>query len=119
MMYSPLAGGLLNAKYRKGEPGRITHSTETEYTEDEKTELIIDELVSIAEKYSATPGQIAFAWTLSKQAFPLLGTRKLEQFEQSIKSVEINLTAEEVTKLDVLSAVSLGYPHDLLNTVRD
>ncbi|QRY55990.1 aldo/keto reductase [Sphingobacterium siyangense] len=118
MMYSPLAGGLLTAKYRKGEPGRISQSTDAEYSEDVKTKLIIDELVAIAEKYSTTPGQIAFAWTLSKQAFPLLGARKLEQFEQGIKSVEINLTAEEITKLDALSAVSLGYPHDLLNTVR-
>ena len=118
MIYSPLAGGLLTAKCRKGEPSRISRSTDTEYTEDEKTKLIIDELVAIAEKYSATPGQIAFAWTLSKQAFPLLGARKLEQFEQGIKFVEISLTTEEVTKLDELSAISLGYPHDLLNTVR-
>lgn len=118
MMYSPLAGGLLTAKYRKGESGRINHSTDAAYTEDEKTKLIIDQLVSIAEKYKATPAQIAFAWTLSKEAFPLLGARKLEQFGQSIKALEINLTAEELNKLDALSAISLGYPHDLLNTVR-
>ncbi len=118
MMYSPLAGGLLTAKYRKGEAGRISHSNDTEYTEDEKTKLIIDELISIAEKYEATPGQIAFAWNLSKEAFPLLGARDLNQFEQSISATEINLTAEELAKLDALSSISLGYPHDLLNTVR-
>jgi len=118
MMYSPLAGGLLTAKYRKGEAGRISHANDAEYTEDEKTKLIIDELISIAEKYEATPGQIAFAWNLSKEAFPLLGARNLNQFEESISATEINLTAEELAKLDALSSISLGYPHDLLNTVR-
>lgn len=118
MMYSPLAGGLLTAKYRKGETGRISHSSGAKYSEDEKTKLIIDELVSIAEKYETTPGQIAFAWNLSKEAFPLLGARNINQFEQIISATEINLTADELTKLDALSSISLGYPHDLLHTVR-
>lgn len=97
---------------------RDSHSTDAEYSEDKKTKLIIDGLVGIAEKYEATPGQIAFAWTLSKNAFPLLGARNINQFEQSIKAAEINLTAEELAHLDALSSISLGYPHDLLNTVR-
>ncbi|WP_293884460.1 aldo/keto reductase [Sphingobacterium sp. UBA1498] len=118
MMYSPLAGGLLTAKYRKGEAGRINHSSIAEYSEDEKTKQIIDELVSMGKKHEATPGQIAFAWNLSKEAFPLLGARNINQFEQSIKAAEINLTADELTKLDALSSVSLGYQHDLLKTVR-
>ncbi len=119
MMYSPLAGGLLTAKYRKGEAGRISHSSGVEYSEDAKTKLIIDELVSIAKKYEATPGQIAFAWNLSKEAFPLLGARNINQFEEIIKAADVTLTPEERTKLDKLSSISLGYPHDLLNTVRD
>ncbi len=118
MMYSPMAGGLLTAKYRKGEAGRISYSSGAEYSEDEKTKLIIDELVLIAKKYEATPGEIAFAWNLSKEAFPLLGARNINQFEQIISAIEINLTADELTKLDALSSISLGYPHDLLNTVR-
>ncbi|CAM3657205.1 aldo/keto reductase [Sphingobacterium prati] len=118
MMYSPLAGGLLTAKYRKGEAGRISHSSDAEYSEDKKTKLIIDELVTIAEKYEVTPGQVAFAWNLSKEAFPLLGARTIEQFEQSIRATDINLTTDELAKLDALSSISLGYPHDLLNTVR-
>ncbi|MFC3161590.1 aldo/keto reductase [Chryseobacterium arachidis] len=50
-----------------------------------KTKLIIDGLVAIAEKYEATPGQITFAWTLSKNAFPLLGARNINQFGQALK----------------------------------
>ncbi|WP_333575167.1 aldo/keto reductase [Sphingobacterium sp.] len=118
MMYSPLAGGLLTAKYRKGEAGRISHSSGADYSEEEKTKLIIDELVSIAKKYDATPGQIAFAWSLSKEAFPLLGARNINQFEEIIKAADVTLTPEERKKLDKLSSISLGYPHDLLNTVR-
>ncbi|ASK28844.1 oxidoreductase [Chryseobacterium sp. T16E-39] len=118
MMYSPLAGGLLTGKYRNGESGRISLSSQSGYNEDQKTKEIIDELLDISNKYNATPGQIAFAWNLSKNAFPLLGARNITQFEESIGASGISLTAEEITKLDTLSSITLGYPHELLHTVR-
>jgi len=118
MMYSPLAGGLLTGKYRNGESSRISLSSQSGYNEDQKTKEIIDELLDISNKYDATPGQIAFAWNLSKNAFPLLGARSINQFEESIKAANIDLTTEEIIKLDTLSSIALGYPHDLLNTVR-
>lgn len=118
MMYSPLAGGILTGKYRNGESGRISLSGESGYTEDQKTKAIIDELIDISRKYNATPGQIAFAWNLAKQGFPLLGARNIKQFEESFNAINLDLTEEEIQRLDTLSAISLGYPHDLLNNVR-
>lgn len=118
MMYSPLAGGLLTSKYRKGELGRINLGADSEYQEDEKTKEIIDELIQISNEIDATPGQIAFAWVLSKNAFPLIGARKLSHLKDSLNATEIQLTANHISKLDELSSISLGYPHDLLAQVR-
>ena len=118
MMYSPLAGGLLTSKYRKGELGRINLGADSEYQEDEKTKEIIDELIQISNEIDATPGQIAFAWVLSKNAFPLIGARKLSHLKDSLNATEIQLTANHISKLDDLSSISLGYPHDLLAQVR-
>jgi Predicted oxidoreductases (related to aryl-alcohol dehydrogenases) len=118
MMYSPLAGGLLTGKYRNGETGRISLSTQSDDNEDQKTKEVIDELLAISKKYDATPGQIAFAWNLSKKAFPLLGARNISQFQESMKAANITLADEELLKLDTLSSIVLGYPHDLLNMVR-
>lgn len=118
MMYSPMAGGLLTGKYRNGESGRITLGQNSNYKEDEKTSAIIDELILISKEVDAAPGQVAFAWVLSKDTFPLVGARNLSHFEDSLKATTIQLTEKHLATLDNLSAISLGYPHDLLASVR-
>ncbi|SFW20011.1 Predicted oxidoreductase [Sinomicrobium oceani] len=118
MIYSPLAGGQLTGKYRNGASGRLNLGSDSEYTEDDRTKKIIDELVVIAKEINATAGQIAFAWVLSKNVFPLIGARKLSHFEDSLQATTIPLTQEQIISLDNLSNVSLGYPHDLLATVQ-
>ena len=116
MMYSPLAGGALTGKYRKGETGRITLASD--YQENEKTTTILDQLFIIADELEAAPGQVAFAWVLSKGDFPILGARTMNHLTEGLKSASLQLTDDHIAKLDELSAVSLGYPHDLLATVR-
>lgn len=118
MLYSPLAGGLLTGKYRNGETGRLTMNTSSIREEDLMTKTIIDYISILADEHNATPGQIAFAWVLSKGHFPLLGARKLSHLEESFKAIQIKLSSEEISKLDALSSVSLGYPHELLAKVR-
>lgn len=117
MMYSPLAGGLLTGKYRKGQTGRIIAKS-NEYQENELTKVIIDQLFVIAEELSVTPGQVAFAWILSKESFPIVGARKIEHLNDGLKATAVQLTTDQIKKLNELSAVSLGYPHDLLSSVR-
>lgn len=117
MMYSPLAGGILTGKYRKGEIGRISLST-SNYHEDEKSKAILDQLIFIAEEIGATPGQIAFAWVKSKGAYPILGARTMDHLNDGIKATSIELTTEYIEQLDKLSSITLGYPHDLLASVR-
>jgi aryl-alcohol dehydrogenase-like predicted oxidoreductase len=118
MMYSPLAGGVLTGKYRNGESGRINMGSDSKYQEDAKTKTIIDGLVDISNELDATPGQVAFAWVLSKNSFPLIGARKLSHLEDSLKATTIQLSDEQIIKLNQLSEISLGYPHDLLVSVR-
>ncbi|SEF38102.1 Aldo/keto reductase family protein [Amycolatopsis pretoriensis] len=51
VLYSPLAGGLLTGKYRRGEPGRLaTRSTEADGT------AVLDAVLAVAEK----PGRVRF-----------------------------------------------------------
>jgi aryl-alcohol dehydrogenase-like predicted oxidoreductase len=118
MMYSPLAGGTLTGKYRKGETGRINLGTTSDYQESDSTKAIIDQLCIIAEELEVTPGQMAFAWVLSKGAFPILGARTLHHFNEGTRALSISLSEDHIEKLDVLSAIPLGYPHDLLASVR-
>ena len=118
MLYSPLAGGLLTGKYRKGSGGRLTLAAPGGYQEDAATETIIDQLEVIAAEVEATPGQVALAWTLTKNAFPIIGARTLSHVEDALKALEVKLSEEQVIRLDNVSNIALGYPHDLLKTVQ-
>jgi aryl-alcohol dehydrogenase-like predicted oxidoreductase len=118
MFYSPLAGGVLTGKYRKGESGRLTELLPEGYQENDRTKTVIDELGKISVKNGVTMGQAAMAWILTKSAFPIIGARKLSHLEESLKALEINLSAEQLKRLEEVSAVALGYPQELLQTVR-
>ncbi|MVM33738.1 aldo/keto reductase [Spirosoma sp. HMF4905] len=118
MCYSPLAGGLLTGKYRQGSAGRLTVSAADGYQEDERTKIILDQLELMANELEATPGQIALAWALSKGVFPIIGARTLAHLETSLRAVDIHLQADQVKLLDEISAIAMGYPHELLATVQ-
>jgi aryl-alcohol dehydrogenase-like predicted oxidoreductase len=118
MMYSPLAGGQLTGKYRNGETGRINRNSSEDYQEDVITENIVNELFVIASELEVTPGQVAFAWVLSKGGFPLVGARTIDHFNDALEATTIILSDKQKQKLDNLSSISLDYPHDLLKNVR-
>lgn len=118
MLYSPLAGGLLTAKYRKGASGRLNVVSANGYVEDHKTKAIIDELELIAIELDATPGQIAFAWTMTKNAFPIIGARKVSHLVESLQALSVILSPDQLQRLEKVSAIEMGYPHDLLQSVQ-
>jgi aryl-alcohol dehydrogenase-like predicted oxidoreductase len=90
-----------------------------EYEEDAVTKSIIDELELIAAEVEGTTGQVALAWTLTKNAFPIIGARTLAHLQDNLKALAIRLTPEQIARLDNVSAVTMGYPHDLLKTVQN
>lgn len=53
-----------------------------------------------------------------EEVFPILGARTIEHFTYGIKGYGISVSTEHLKEPDQLSAVSLGYPHDLLAKVR-
>jgi aryl-alcohol dehydrogenase-like predicted oxidoreductase len=118
MLYSPLAGGLLTGKYRKGSHGRLTLAAPEGYQENAVQKAIIDQLEMIATEVEATPGQVAMAWVLTRNAFPIIGARTLAQINDSLKALDVHLTADQVSRLDSISSITMGYPHDLLKTVQ-
>ncbi len=118
MLYSPLAGGLLTGKYRKGSAGRLTLSSPDGYQENAATQAIIDQLERIAAEVEAAPGQVALAWVLTQNAFPIIGARTLAHLQDGLKALEIRLNPDQVAHLDNISTVTMGYPHDLLRTVQ-
>lgn len=116
--WSPLGGGLLTGKYRRGETGRAQGLGVLTHAEDDARKVaILDTLTAIAQEADATIGQAAIAWVLAKGVQPILGPRTLEQYADNRKALDVRLTAGQVARLDAASAIDLGFPHAMLSDV--
>lgn len=56
----------------------------------------------VAETKSATPAQISLAWMMAKGIIPIPGTRKFSRLMENVGTVDVILTAEDVSDIDKL-----------------
>src|SRR3954466_1304843 len=98
LVWSPLAGGLLSGKYRRGDQGpegsrHLTDWNEPPVRDEEQTYDIIDALVEIAESHDASPAQVALAWLLGRPGVTSLvvGARTEEQLADNLGAVDLTL----------------------------
>jgi len=118
LVWSPLAGGLLSGKYRRGEQGpegsrQLTDWNEPPVRDEDTLYDIVDALVEIAEGHDASPAQVALAWTLGRPgvASVVIGARTDEQLADNLGAAGLVLGEEERSRLDELSAPPLLYPY--------
>jgi aryl-alcohol dehydrogenase-like predicted oxidoreductase len=111
MAWSPMAGGLLTGKYRKGETGRATDLKASVL--HASSDVVLDVLFAVAAELDANPGQVAIAWVKAKGAIPVLGPRTRAQLDDNLKAAALVLSAEQIGRLDTASAIKMGYPHEL------
>jgi aryl-alcohol dehydrogenase-like predicted oxidoreductase len=118
LVWSPLAGGLLSGKYRRGQapPAGARHATEWKeppiYDEKQMYD-IVDVLVDVAEEHGHSPAQTALAYLLGKPAVTsvIVGARKPEQLADNLGSSEWQLDPTARARLDEASALRLIYPY--------
>lgn len=127
LVWSPLAGGLLTGKYRRGKPqpdsGRhLQDWGEPPLHDEDKLYDTIEALVEIAEARKVPAAQVAMAWSLGRPAIAslVIGVRNEDQLKANLPAVDLTLTAEERNKLDAISAPTLIYPYwHQASTARD
>lgn len=113
--WAPLGGGVLSGKYLKAEAGRIKENT---VRRNERNTKISEVLVEVSATLGYSPAQVAIAWTkLQNQVvIPIVGARNAAQLEDSLKCLEVKFTPEAIQKLNEVSQIELGFPHDFLKT---
>ena len=112
--WSPLGGGLLTGKYRRGETGRAqTFGRAVQGETDAQRASILDTVIAVAGETGATPGQVAIAWVVAKRVIPVVGPRTVAQLQDNLAAATIALSADQIARLDAVSAVPLGFPHEL------
>jgi diketogulonate reductase-like aldo/keto reductase len=70
----------------------------------------------MADELDVSPAQIALAWVRQQpgQHLPILGATKPEQLRDNLASLDLTLDDEHLKRLDEVSAIELGFPHDFL-----
>jgi aryl-alcohol dehydrogenase-like predicted oxidoreductase len=112
--WAPLAGGALTGKYLSDlSAGRLKPESKRL---DSRAVGIVTKLVEIAGQKNCSPAQAALAWLRQKSGLviPLVGARNATQLKESIESVSIVLTEQEITSLNGISEIDYGFPHTFL-----
>ena len=113
--WSPLGGGLLTGKYRKGETGRAQGLGVVIHGEsDARKTATVDAALAIAEETGLPPGQIAIAWVLGRGVLPIIGPRTPEQLADNLAATAVTLSASQRARLEEASAIPPGFPHDIV-----
>jgi aryl-alcohol dehydrogenase-like predicted oxidoreductase len=118
LVWSPIAGGLLSGKYRRGvdAPAGSRHLgewSEPPVHDEDKLYDTVETLVGIGEAHDVSAARVALAYLLAKPAVTslIVGARTEEQLADNLAAADLTLTEDEVAKLDNVSAEPLRYPY--------
>jgi aryl-alcohol dehydrogenase-like predicted oxidoreductase len=128
--WSPLRGGWLSGKYRRGmsappEGTRVEEAERRGWSEgwsvyaNEHTWGVVDTLNEIADEQSKSVAQVALNWLLQRPGItaPIIGARDMSQFEDNLGAAGWSLTAHQMDRLNKASAKPLPYPYNYLSTL--
>lgn len=115
MPWSPLAGGFLSGKYTR-ETEKIEGSRRTSFdfppVNKEKAYDIIDVISDIGKQHNVSAAAVALAWVRLQKGITstIIGARNAEQLKDNVKSTEVELSADELKRIEEVSALPKEYP---------
>jgi aryl-alcohol dehydrogenase-like predicted oxidoreductase len=115
MPWSPLAGGFLSGKYtRDKEKAGDARRDEFDFPpiDKEKAYNIIDVIAAIGKQHNVSTAQIALAWVRQQPGVTstIIGAKHADQLNDNIRSTEVVLSADDLAKIDSVSALTAEYP---------
>lgn len=116
--WSPLKGGVLSGKYTRDNAGQhnADRGAMVNAFLNEKTYALIDELGIIAKAHQTNVASVALAWVRAQPAVSsvIIGARRLAQLDDNVRAVDVNLSADELDRLDARTKPRFGFPHNML-----
>ena len=105
--WSPLGGGLLTGKYRRGEappPGTrfATANAMQRRRFNERIFDVVEGLAPLARERDATMSQFALAWVMAQPGVtsPIIGPRTMTQLEDNLGAADVQLGARDFEAVD-------------------
>ena len=126
--WDTLGSGILTGKYNRdaATSGRAVLRNRV----NERDLAIAAEVIQVAEKIGRTPAQVALNWVRQQQVarsepeasvghrggviVPLVGAKTRAQLDDNLGCLEFELAPEDLARLDAVSQIELGFPHDFL-----
>jgi aryl-alcohol dehydrogenase-like predicted oxidoreductase len=124
--WSPLGGGLLTGKVRRGgKPpagtrGAVEAGTYAQRFGSERNLAIAETVVETARRLGRSASQVALAWVLEQRGVTsaIFGARTPEQLDDNLGAADLRLDDEARKRLEEASALELVYPYDFHANVR-
>jgi aryl-alcohol dehydrogenase-like predicted oxidoreductase len=118
LVWSPLAGGLLSGKFRRGQEGpagtrALSDWGEPPVRDPEKLYDTVEVLVEVGEAHGVSAARVALAWLLGRPGIVslIVGARTDEQLEDNLAAADLQLSDDERARLEEVSRPALIYPH--------
>jgi aryl-alcohol dehydrogenase-like predicted oxidoreductase len=110
--WSPLQGGLLGGVVRKEREGSRRNQRWADA--DEKLRGQLEAYEDLCESLGEEPATVALAWLFTRPAVtgPIIGPRTIDQFEGSLRALEVTLEPEALERLDVIFPGHRPAPED-------
>ncbi|MCE7070339.1 MULTISPECIES: aldo/keto reductase [Dyadobacter] len=113
--WGTIGGGALTGKYLRGEAGRVPdHSIRR----NEHSSIIAQTVVDVASELGVTPVQVAINWARHRDQvmIPIIGASKEKQLVDSLGCLSFKLPDEMIARLNEVSKIELGFPHEFLKS---
>lgn len=117
MVWSPLAGGLLSGKFgpddeKGGEEGARRALFDFPPVNRDRAWACVDAMREVANEHGVSVARVALAYVLAKPFVTtvIIGAKRLDQLDDNIAAASLDLTPEQVARLDAVSALPEEYP---------
>lgn len=123
--WSPLGGGILTGKYNTKELDNKSSESKRLHPDNQMSNRFVNErnlsiakvVQEISKEVDKTPSQVALNWLLQQNEskgviIPIVGARTENQIVDNLESVNFKLTKDHLKRLDEISSIELGFPHD-------
>ncbi|HEX6256343.1 MAG TPA: aldo/keto reductase [Euzebyales bacterium] len=118
LVWSPLAGGLMSGKYRRGQDGpegsrHVGEWDEPPVRDTEALYDVIDALVDVGEEHGVSAAQVSLAWLLTRPGVTslIIGARTDEQLADNLAAADLELSDEQTDRIEQVSRPPLLYPY--------
>jgi aryl-alcohol dehydrogenase-like predicted oxidoreductase len=120
LVWSPLAGGLLSGKFGPGAPADAQGRRATfdfPPVDKDRAWACVAAMREIGDRHGVSVARVALAWILSKPFVTsiITGAKTVEQLDDNLAATSLVLSAEEIARLDEVSALPAEYPGWMVN----